>query len=289
MRVTCDESTGNQVRYTCHPDWSDPDQDPADGCEAEKDGLQTMWFTQDSAMALADHILGYFQMDGYGLPFDGSPSYGWGPYDGFADPVVARVQPNCASDPMVACSGGVPADPPPSLDIDLLKRVNDSDRSYVTPTGGTSPTGLQYYGATVGTTQATAGARFRLTTESPLQMTRSGVTCNVSIDSTQGTTTDVWLDATLARTTDPDTGQGDDGPPQLSNVTISNLQSSDYTVSPATSADFLCYGSNFITADDILAAIKPALTDWFKAATRLCGTAGPYWWEPCPSSVDVGW
>jgi hypothetical protein len=248
-----------------------------------------MWFTQDSSLALADHILGYFRMDGYGVPFADSPSYGWGLYDGFADPVVARVQPDCASDPMVACSGGVPADPAPALDIDLVKRANDADRSYVMPTGGTSPTGLQYYGDAVGTTQATAGARFRLTTESPLQITTSGVTCNVAIDSTRGTVPDVQLDASLARVTDSDTGQGDDGPPQLGNVTISNLQSSDYSITPATSADFLCYGSSFITAGDVLAAITPALTDWFKAATRLCGTAGPYWWEPCPSSVDVGW
>jgi hypothetical protein len=290
MRVACDESTGNRVQFTCHPDWRDVNQDPADGCESEKDGLQTMWFTQDSSFALASHILGIFQMDGYGTSYAAdNPSYGWGTYDGFVDPVVVPVPPDCGSDPMVACSGGVPADPPPALDIDLTKQAGDNDRTYVGMSGGVASTGLQYYGDAQGTTQAIAGARFRLKTEAPIQVTHSGATCNITIDSTQGTVHDLQLDATLARVTDPDTGQGDDGPPQLSNVTISNLQSTDYSISPATPSDFVCFGAAFITAQQVVGAIQPALTEWFKAATRLCGAAGPYWWQPCPSSVDVGW
>jgi hypothetical protein len=290
MRVACDDSTGNQVQYTCHPDWRDTDQDPTDGCESEKDGLQTMWFTQASSQALQDHIFGIFHMDGYGIPFADTPSYQWGVYDGFVDPIVAAVQPDCGSDPMVACPGGQAADPPPALGIDLSVHAGDSpQRTFVSMTGATSPTGFPYYDAGTGTAEAAAGARFRLKTESPIPFTHGGATCNVSIDSTQGTVPDVRLDATLTRATDPGTGQGDDGPPQLGNVAITNLESSDYTISPATSSDFVCFGAGFITMANVVDAITTPLTDWFKRATRLCGTAGPYWWEPCPSSVDVSW
>ena len=293
MRVACDASTGNQVQYTCHPDWRDTNQDPTDGCEAEKDGLQTMWFTGDSVQALADHILGAFQMDGYGYSTssDGTIADPWGPYAGLISPIVESVPPDCGSDPSVACAGGQAANPAPTVNIDLAKRAGDLPRSYVSMSGTPTSTGIAFYGAGAGTTQATAGARFRLTTNSPIQLSHSGATCNVSIDSTQGTSPDLTLDATLTRATDAGTGQGDDGPPQLGNVTIGNLQSTDYTISPATSSgsDFLCFGSAFITAQNVLDAIKPALTDWFKSASRLCGTAGPYWWEPCPSSVNVAW
>lgn len=291
MRVACDDSTGNEVQYTCHPDWRDTNQDPADGCEAEKDGLQTMWFTQDSSQALADHILGSFQTGGYGYSTatNGPAAEDWGQYDGSISPIVVSVPASCGSDPSVDCAGGQPANPAPTMNIDLTQHPGDTARSFVTMTGATSSTGFPFFGAGAGTTQATAGARFRLATNAPIQYAHSGATCNISIDSTQGTVPDVTLEATLSRATDPDTGQGEDGPPQFGNVTVSNLQSSDITISPAGSGDFACYGSAFITAQNVADAIAPALSGWFKPATRLCGAAGPFWWQTCPPSVNVGW
>jgi hypothetical protein len=298
MRVACDDSTGNQVQYTCHPDWRDLNLDPADGCESEKDGLQTMWFTNSSLQALSDHLLGSFSMDGYGYPIDpatngpapGWPETGWGYYsEGGQSSIPITVAPDCASNPAVDCPGGQPAANGSSLTLDLTQRAGDAPRTYAAMSGTAVSTGSDFAGAGAGTTQATVGARFRLTTTTPIQITKSNATCNVSIDTTQGTIPDVTLATTLSRATDPDTGQGDDGPPQPTNVTLSNLQATDYTVSPATQNDFLCFGSSFIAQQDVVAAIQPALMDWFEGRTRLCGTAGPHWWEPCPASVDVSW
>ena len=283
MHAACDESTANEVRFSCHPDWLDADQDPADGCEAEKDGLQTMWFQQWSAMSLADHITGSFSMDGYAAQGTELTTTDWGWFQG-PDPIEVPVPPDCSSNPTVACPNGQPADPPPTLDLDITVHPGDSARSVIQQTGTGYPTGSEFLGAGTGYDQASAVARFRLTTTAPIPFTYSGVSCQFALDTTQGNVPDLELSATLAKAIDSQTNQGEDGPPQVSNVSIGNLEGADVRVE----GNFACQSSN-VPLQAFYAMIQPALTSWYEAATRLCGTAGPYWWEPCPPSVDVSW
>jgi hypothetical protein len=280
MRVACGDSTGNQVQYTCRPDWQDQNQDPSDGCEAEKDGLQAMWFHTWSAMALQDRVVGTFSMDGYGPD---ATSTDWGSFSG-PDPVAVTVQPDCGSNPTVACPNGQPENPPPTLTLDIRTYPGDDSRSVITPTGTVSSTGLPVAGAVNGYDQANGTARFRLKSASPIPISYAGADCDLSIDSTPGVYPDVELIAPLAKTTDPQSGQGADGPPQLGAVTINRLTTDDYSLS----GDFSCQVV-VLPASAVVGVVKPALTSWYKSTTRLCAAADPYWWQPCPPSVQVSW
>lgn len=284
MSVACGATTGNRVQKTCYADWLDTDAEAADGCEVEAAGLQTVYLHTWSTLALADHVTGSFMMGGYGPDQK--------PYPLYSAPAttIIPVVPVCdagESGNTIACPGGEPSDPAPELTIDLALHPGDEglSRSVIAPTGDPDPVGLAVPGAGPSYSQATTTARFRLSSTSSIPVTVAGVDCSLTINTTPGARQDLELDGQLDRATDPETGDGQDGPLRLSNVTLTNLEASDYSISGSS----LCQILSPETPDEVSGQLLPSLTAWYRQVTRLCGAEDPYWWQPCPSSVHVSW
>ena len=270
MTASCDVATG-QVAYTCHPDWLDQDADAADGCEREVGGLVPMTFATGSAcgnqaaqtltwrIAWAHEAAAGCQcvLDG-DCPTD-TATWDDPSYTGIrTTPAVPRCSGDTTVAPSIDCPGGVPADPAPAVSLDFSKLVGDDPRVVVNPQDAD-------------TDHVTV--RFRVSTIAPIAFETGGTTCQLSLDSTPGTTPDFQVDLDLARGADPN------GPPVVENLTTSRVETTDWTVNgsvPCIAGSFGAVVSGYVT--DVLSGWADRfLTQW-------CGAPDPYWWQDCPKT-----
>lgn len=209
-----------------------------------------------AAAALRDRLTGSWWTEGYPTPAGAGE---W--RDG--GPLVFPIPPSCGSNPAVACPGGVPQDPPPSLVLDLAERVGDAPRRTVTNDAGQARYSLTY--------------RARVGTPEPIAMIVSGNECTLTIDSTQGTSPDLRFDAQVQFS---DVGWQTRAMPSSSSV--SGLEGSDYSVDGSFACRVIDVPSSVITGQ-LQSAFQNQLND---RLGDTCGADVPDYWQPCFPILD---
>jgi hypothetical protein len=101
------------------------------------------------------------------------------------------VPPSC-SGTTICCPNGQPSQTCGPIDIDLVKRPTDQARMVLTPVSGSSRLDLTI--------------RARVKTEMDLPVTASGVSCDVNLDTTRGTSPDVVITTQISFTQDATAG-----------------------------------------------------------------------------------
>jgi hypothetical protein len=244
MTVTCDEQT-HQLTYVCEEGWLNTNDNLEDGCEASTGGLQPLLINKDMTTYEA-----LAHLTASGLLFGGT------------DTII--VPANCAGTYKAACPDGTASNPLPTMTADMNKRAGDIDRTVMTP----DPDNSRY----------DVTARFRLKTDTPIVVTPvAGTHCALTIDSTRGNSPDIiasFRDNIVAPT----------GPTVVSDVTITGIESADYSISPLTSSDFLCYGATVFPSANVLSVLENALTPWIEKRATLCGAVGPYYFQICSTN-----
>lgn len=174
------------------------------------------------------------------------------------------VAADCAASVTVACPGGTPTDPLPTMSTDLALQAGDLPRWSVVPDAANSRFDLT--------------ARFRIWTNQPILVTQSGTTCAIGVDSRNGAGAGVAVSLEDGIASDPG------GPTVASGLTLTGLEGADYTVGPANANGFLCDAANFISAATVTAVVQQALTPWISALVAVCGAPAPDYFQSCPSS-----
>jgi hypothetical protein len=155
-------------------------------------------------------------------------------------PSSVDVPTDCAGSPPVGCSGGVPASTRPSLSVDATRFPGD-------PSWGIALNG-------------DVTARVRLASE-PIAVALPGASCTVTVHSANGSVPTATVAFNLAV-------GSPDGPLTAGPVTVSGLESADYTIG----GDFLCQTSNALSTSLLAQILTPALSGWAAvAASQVCG------------------
>jgi len=180
-----------------------------------------------------------------------------------ADSVAAYLLPssrnvdvgaNCASNPTVACAGGVPSNPLPQVQVQATNVVTTQ---------------------VPGTATWNGSATLQAVTLQAIPMTYSGISCTVTVNSaTAGSPT---LSGTYTETFQSYPVPG--GQPNyvaVGNVSITGLDSGDVQISGGFSCSL---------ASALITFIIPQLEDQIAAYVEgnLCGDPGPAIWMACPA------
>ncbi|MDB4963699.1 MAG: hypothetical protein JWP01_3698 [Myxococcales bacterium] len=121
--------------------------------------------------------------------------------------VIEFPVPASCGDPKICCVNNMPAATCGPLEIDLVKRPTDSARLVLTPVQGASRLDIT--------------VRARIKTKMDLPITYQGVSCDVNLDSTRGSTPDLVITTQMAFPQDTTTGTTRIGA-QSSTVTLEN-------------------------------------------------------------------
>ena len=215
-----------------------------------------------AAAAFRDLATGSYWSEGYPTPAGAGTWQDNGP-------LTFTIPPSCGSTPAVACPGGVPQEPPPTISFDLVAQAGDLPRREVANVTGAHRYDLTY--------------RARVTTSEPVSITYQGTDCTFAIDSTAGSTPDLKLTGQIGWAPNPSTA-GNWYTGSLSNVALTQLEGADYVIGGAT----LCILSgSFIPAsmlqDQIAGAAADALGQYLG---NTCGAVSPWWWQPCYTILD---
>lgn len=184
-------------------------------------------------------------------------------------PMTFTIPPSCGSSTPIACPGGVPQDPPPTVAFDFTVHSGDQPRREVVNVTNAYRYDLTY--------------RARVTTSAPIAITYSGVDCTFAVDSTAGLVPDLKLTTQVPWVSNPaTTGGWRTGSP--ANTTITQLEGADYTLG----GNALCtLGGAFIPAstlqDQLSGVVQDAL---YQALSDTCGAVSPWWWQPCYTILD---
>jgi hypothetical protein len=244
MTVTCDNQT-HQLVYVCDDGWLNTNNNLVDGCEASTSGLQPLLIQKTQATYEA---LAHFTASG--ILFGGTDTI--------------TVPADCTGTYETACPDGTASNPLPTMTADMNKRANDTDRVVMTP----DPSNSRY----------DVTARFRLKTNTPIVITPvAGTHCSLTINSTTGNLPDITA-------TFHDNIVAPNGPTVISDVTISGIEGADYSNSPLTSSDFLCYGAAIFPSGNVLSVLENALTPWLEKRATLCGAVEPYYFQICSTN-----
>jgi hypothetical protein len=241
MTVTCNEQT-HQLTYVCEDGWQNTNNEMNDGCEASTGGLQPLLINKDMTTYEA-----LAHLTASGLLFGGIDTI--------------TVPANCSGTYQAACPDGTASNPLPTMTADMNKRAADFDRTVVVP----DPDNSRY----------NITARFRLKTNTPITVTPvAGTHCALTIDSTRGNSPDIiasFHDNILAP----------NGPTTVSDVTLSGLESADFSINPVNASDFLCYGASIFPSANVLSVLENELTPWLTKRATLCGAVAPYYFQIC--------
>jgi hypothetical protein len=172
-----------------------------------------------------------------------------------ATPPAAVVPADCTASLPVGCPGGVPSTSLPSLSVDSAMHPGDQSWSI----------GLN----------GDVTAHVRLASE-PITVALSSASCTVTVDSTRGSVPT----ATVGFNVSVDAA-APNGPLVAGPVTVSGLESADYSVS----GDFLCLGASALTASQLAQILTPALSTWAaETASQVCGAD-----DPADDAVETRW
>jgi len=186
MTVSCDEAT-HTFTYACDAGWVDANDNPSDGCEVASPPLSPIVVDALSAQALSASWLG-------------------------SGPPTVPVPADCSSDLQVACPGGTPVSPLPTVSVDATR--HGGDLGDVAMPNSTRP-GFD----------TTSYVRV---TSTPIPVTFNGGACTITIDSTHGSSPTVQGACPLTVAAD-----APNGPLRAGAVTVSGLESADYSIGGA--------------------------------------------------------
>ncbi|MBI2780293.1 MAG: hypothetical protein HYX55_00665 [Chloroflexi bacterium] len=164
------------------------------------------------------------------------------------------VAANCASNPTVACAGGVPGNPPPQVQVQATNVVTTQ---------------------VPGTTTWNGSATLQAATLQSIPMTYNGISCTVTVDSaTSGSPTlsGTYQESFLSY---PTPG-GQPNYVAIGSVSITGLDSGDVQIGGGFSCSL---------ASTLVTFIIPQLENQISAYIEgnLCGDPGPAVWMACPA------
>ncbi len=165
---------------------------------------------------------------------------------------------SCGGSTPICCPGGTALANCGPIDIDLVKRTNDQPRLALAPVAVTAPNG-----------ELDVTLRARVKTENNLVITISGTDCDIHLDTTAGTTPDMTVTTKIALTQDGTSGQTF----VKASGTAVSLESNDYSITPHSSGDILCYGAVFVPKSTIEGQLATQVENQINGATcKSCTT-----------------
>jgi hypothetical protein len=171
---------------------------------------------------------------------------------------TVQVQPDCGSALAAACTGGTPSSPLPTMTADLNRRAGDPPRVEAVPDAADSR-----YDVTV---------RVRLRTDATIPITVPlGATCGLNVDTTAGVVPDVSLSF-------HDNVVAPDGPTVVSDVTVSGLESADYSIT----GGIACQVAGGVPLTSLVDVLVHTLTPWAARRGVFCGAPEPAYFQTCP-------
>jgi len=220
MTVTCDEST-DTLTFTCDTTWYDFNTDYTDGCEAQLEALPQ---TVETVQAAADFLLA-------------------GTHD-------FQVVANCTSTPTIACPGGIPSDPLPTV------------RMVGTNVIATGPNPFAF------------SADIRVTTLQPIHISAFGISCNLNVETLGGSTAHVAGTAVFSSHDDP---AGVPNRIDIGTLNITGVEAADFSLDGGGLCIFASFGLSLLTE-----TIVTTIEDYIAGYGGLCGAPGPDLFIPCP-------
>lgn len=172
---------------------------------------------------------------------------------------TVQVQPDCGGALAAACTGGTPSSPLPTMTADLNRRAGDPPRVEAVPDAADSR-----YDVTV---------RVRLRTDATIPITVPlGATCGLNVDTTAGVVPDVSLSF-------HDNVVAPDGPTVVSDVTVSGLESADYSIT----GGIACQVAGGVPLTSLVDVLVHTLTPWAAQRGVFCGAPEPAYFQTCPA------
>jgi hypothetical protein len=222
MTVTCDEST-DTLTFTCDTTWYDFNTDYTDGCEAQLEALPQ---TVATVQAAADYLLA-------------------GTHD-------FQVVADCTSLPTIACPGGIPSDPLPTV------------RMVGTNVLATGPDPFAF------------SADISLKTLQGIPISAFGLTCTLNVDTLAGANPVAHVAGTVVFSSHDDPS-GVPNRLDIGTVNLTGVDDADFSVTGGLGCDFAAFGLGLLTGT-ITATVEAYLTN----LGGLCGAPGPELFIPCP-------
>lgn len=171
---------------------------------------------------------------------------------GSAPGVISFPIPASCSGTAICCPGGQPLANCGPVEIDLNKQANDSARLVLTPASVAAPNG-----------RLDVTLRARVKTKADLVVTLSGTDCKVKLDTTKGSSPDLQVALQV--------GLNQDGPSNTTRIvaggTNVTLEDDDYSITPYSGSDILCYGALFIPKSVIEGQLEGMIEDQVNQAT----------------------
>ena len=247
MTVSCDSAT-HQLTYHCDPTWSDRNGDPSDGCELSTPLAPILLHNTVNPDGSVNAVLA-------GLDQLASTDGTW----------TVDVRPQCDDAALAACPGGAPSSPLPTMTVDQTQHAGDAPRTVFAVDPADSLIHTQF--------------RARVTTNTPIPITLAGAQCGLAVDTTKGTTPDL----TLSFDDVVDTVNAPDGPTVPGVVSLTGLESADYSIT----GGFACLVASF-PASTFEAILTRALTPWATTRGQICGAPPQWFFQWCPAGVPTG-
>jgi len=176
----------------------------------------------------------------------------------FGGAFTVDVSPQCGVDFDAACPGGTPSSPLPTLSVDQNMRSGDPGSAVFTPD------------ATNNRFDVTLRARVKTLTPIPVTLPTGGQ-CGLAFDTTAGSTPEVQItlhDNVLA--------SAPDGPTDVADVTLTGLESADYSLT----GGVICAIGSPATAT-ITSILQRALTPWVVSRATICGAPADVFYQHC--------
>jgi hypothetical protein len=171
------------------------------------------------------------------------------------------VPADCGASPPVACPGGTPSNPLPTVSVDDAPQPLDTPRAE----GSVSGNEFDIIG------------RFRLSTLQDVPITLPVIgNCGISIDTTHGSVPDITVAVPDSVVIDATTGVGADGPTVVGDATLTNLEQADYTVTGGGGCSTASIGSS-----TVIHIILGAITPWIHDVGTVCGAPDPDYVQAC--------
>ncbi len=160
-------------------------------------------------------------------------------------PITFNIPGSCGADPQICCVNGVVTPTCGPLDVDLTLHPGDDARLVLAPAQGSS------------TLNVTVRMRLKTAMNVPIH---EGIGCDLSVDTTQGSTPDLEIIVPIAFAQDSMAGTTRVVP---GTVTINRLESADVSLSGSIACDIASFGVSFLLStleSTIATQIQNAIT-----------------------------
>ena len=170
---------------------------------------------------------------------------------------LTQVPAVCSGAVLIACPGGTPSSPLPTIEMDDRPQAGDLPRAV-----GTFVAGASRFDIT---------GRARLSTPTAIPVSFSGVTCSLVIDTTAGAIDDVRVDFQVRVLPGAPTGPAD-----VANVVPSQIGAEDVDLTGSPICDLADFAASFY-----LDLFLDSLLPYLEQQAVVCGAPAPLYFELC--------